>query len=109
MSVEQYDTPAYRRHCREIIAPVIDTLVALADDGCVIRNVLGVDGSPSCGVAETCSGYCGGELEQILRASDSAPRAVRRPGRGILMQELGRALREAGIEDVPLIGFNEVC
>jgi len=107
MTVEQYDTPAYRRHCREILAPVIDTLAALAADGCVIRNVLGVDGSPSCGVAETCSGYCGGEIEQIVDGDAPAQRAVRKPGRGVFMEELEEALRSAGIEDLRLIGFNE--
>lgn len=108
MSVEQYDTPAYRRHCRDILAPVIDALTALVKDGCVIQSVLGVDGSPSCGVDETCTGYCGGEIEQIVEGVAPVPRAVRRPGRGIFMEELEAALLAAGIEDVPLIGFNEV-
>jgi predicted secreted protein len=108
MSVEQYDTPAYRRHCRQIIAPMIDTLMALAADGCAIRDVVGVDGSPSCGVNETCTGYCGGEIEQIIDAGGATPRATRRPGRGIFIQEFEAALQAAGIEAVPLIGFNEV-
>lgn len=109
MSVEQYDNPAYRRHCREIIAPVIDLLVALAADGCAIRGVVGVDGSPSCGVTQTCTGYAGGEIEQILDGIVSAQHATCGPGRGIFMQELDAALRAAGIGDVPLIGLNEAC
>jgi predicted secreted protein len=107
MTVEQYDTPAYRRHCREILAPVIATASTLVADGCRIERVIGVDGSPSCGVSETCSGYCGGEIEQILDGTAPAQHATRAPGRGVFIQTLEVALRAAGIEEVPLIGFNE--
>jgi predicted secreted protein len=107
MSVEQYDTPAYRRHCREILAPVIGTLTALVEDGCVIREVLGVDGSPSCGVSGTCSGYDGGEIEQILDGAAPAQRAAVTPGRGVFTQELQAALQDAGIVGTTFTGFIE--
>jgi predicted secreted protein len=103
MTVEQYDTPAYRRHCRAILGPVVDTLTALAEDGCAIREVLGVEGSPSCGVATTCAGYTGGELEGNAR-----PQACARvAGKGVLMDELRSMLDAAGLRHVPLRGVEE--
>jgi predicted secreted protein len=102
MTVEQYDTPAYRRHCREILAPVVDTLSALAEDGCVIEAVLGVEGSPSCGVTTTCAGYAGGELED---AADQE--AARVPGRGVFFGELRAMLQDAGLGDVPITGIED--
>jgi predicted secreted protein len=100
MTVEQYDTPAYRRHCREILRPVVETLVVLADDGCAIRGVLGVEGSPNCGVTTTCTGFAGGEI------GEGAPVQIaeRTPGRGIFMDELRALLHEAGLQDVPFEG-----
>jgi predicted secreted protein len=107
MTVEQYDTPAYRRHCRDILGPVLDTLVSLVEDGCTIRAVLGVDGSPSCGVEETCSGYEGGEVEELLAGRILAPCARRSPGRGVFMEEFEAALRSAGLGDTPITGIGE--
>ena len=102
MTVEQYDTPAYRRHCRDILRPTVDTLRALADDGCVIETVLGVEGSPSCGVQTTCGGYAGGELEDA-----PMQRATQVQGRGVLVDELRAMLADAALGDVPLVGVED--
>lgn len=96
MTREQYDTPAYRRHCRALLAPVIDTVEALVADGCEVVGVWGANGSPSCGVDRTCEGYEGGEIEYPF-AADQAPRAVLVSGRGILFEELQTLLEQAGI------------
>lgn len=105
MTREQYDVPAFRRHCRALLAPVVDTLVALADDGCEIVAVYGVDGSPSCAVLSTCEGYEGGEIDLMLRG-DAPPAAHPIAGRGILMQELADMLESAGLA-IPMIGIDE--
>jgi len=102
MTVEQYDTPAYRRHCRKILRPVIDTLVALADDGCSIEAVLGVEGSPSCGVETTCGGCTGGEIEDA-----SEQKADRVAGRGVLIDELRAMMDDAGLGAVPFSGVED--
>jgi predicted secreted protein len=104
MSREQYDTAAYRRHCREIIRPLLDTLIELAADGCTIERVIGVDGSPSCGVGRTCVGYEGGEISKLAEG-DGVPRCISVEGRGVFMQELEKMLTEEGL-DVP---FQGVC
>jgi predicted secreted protein len=103
MTVEQYDTPAYRRHCRAILGPVVDTIGALIEDGCTLEGVLGVEGSPSCGVTATCEGFTGGEIEE------GAPpqRAERAAGAGILVQVLREMLDEAGIGGIRFIGVED--
>jgi predicted secreted protein len=102
MTREQYDTPAYRRHCRAILGSVVDTLAALAEDGCVIEMVVGVDGSPSCGIALTPVGYEGGEISRLAEP----PADTLAPGRGVFMEVLGDLLAEAGL-DIPFEGMEE--
>src|SRR5581483_8779877 len=51
---EQYDTPAYRAHCRRLaqaVAPLIEEYIRAGDDVILI----GLDGSPSSGVRFTSS------------------------------------------------------
>ena len=70
MTSEQYDHPAFRRHCRRILEPCLDQLEALHRDGCAMVGLVGVDGSPSCGMFRTCTGYRGGEIS--ARSTDVA-------------------------------------
>jgi len=105
MTREQYDVAAYRRHCRQVLAPTIDTLVALADDGCVFEGVFGVNGSPSCGVSRTCVGYEGGEIEALFESGES-PRATHAPARGVFMEVLQELCADAGI-DLEFRGVDE--
>jgi predicted secreted protein len=103
MTREQYDTPAYRRHCAELLAPTVDTLRLLAEDDCVIERVIGVDGSPSCGVDLTSFGYAGGEIEDLVAAGD-LPTCHKAPGLGVFMEVFRSMLDEVGLE----IAFNGV-
>ena len=50
--IEQYDTPKYRGHCREIAVQVVDQLAQYPLYGytCLL---IGIDGSPTCGVRLT--------------------------------------------------------
>lgn len=54
MSREQYDNPTFREHCRRILWPIVVTLKELTKEG-VEYVLLGVRGSPSCGVRFTTS------------------------------------------------------
>jgi predicted secreted protein len=96
MTREQYDVAAYRRHCERILAPTIDTLRALADDGCVIEAVVGVDGSPSCGVGRTCVGYEGGEIEALF-ADGASPVAHDAEMPGVFIEVLKALLDAEGL------------
>ncbi len=105
MTVEQYNTPAYRRHCEAIGGPVVDTLLALAEDGCSIEAVVGVDGSPSCGVAYTCAGYTGGEIDALV-ADGNAPKARTAAESGVFIEVFRSLLDAAGLH-IPFRGVEE--
>ncbi len=93
MTREQYDVPAYRTLCRTLLEPVVDTLSALADDGCEIIGVWGIDGSPSCGVARTCEGYAGGDLDRLVEP----PKWSHVTGEGVFISTLQTLLTDRGL------------
>ena len=91
MTRNQYDNVAYRRHCAEILRPTLDTLEEFATAGYEIEGVVGIQGSPSCGVTETCEGYEGGEV-------DGTPNCRRVAARGVMMEVLGELVAERGLD-----------
>lgn len=97
MTREQYDTAAFRRHCRCLLAGTMDQLESHLRSGHRIEGIVGVDGSPSCGVFSSCSGYEGGEISfgGFVERSRTALRRCR--GEGIFMAELRALLSETGI------------
>lgn len=48
MSYDDYNTQAYREHCRDILKPTIQMLKALVSDGCIFEELIGIENSPSC-------------------------------------------------------------
>jgi len=75
----QLDVPQFRRFCRSLIEDYADLLQMLAREGASLR-VVGLAGSPSCGVITTSSGYTGG----LPGAAEHTHVA----GRGVFMEEL---------------------
>lgn len=107
MTREQYDHPAYRRHCRDILGPCVDQLQAMKRDGCELVGLVGVDGSPSCGMFLTCEGYRGGEAgapETDVAGQVAGLRAV--SGRGVFMEELLVLLDRHGLW-IPQLAVDE--
>ena len=84
----QLDVPEFRRFCRSLIAHYADLIELLSKKGCRIKLV-GVKGSPSCGIKTTSSGYPGGKVR------DSPHKHV--PGPGVFMEELLKELNERGV------------
>jgi len=75
---EQYDTPAFRRHCRQIAAGIADQIEEYLKNDFKVSAILGVDGSPTCGVDETSTGIFIEELQSELKE-----RKVAVPMRGV--------------------------
>lgn len=84
----QLDIPEYRRFCRELMRSSLDAVEMLSRHYRIA--VVGVAGSPSCGVFTTTTGYTGG------RVRESEHEEIK--GMGIFMEELRRAMAERGID-----------
>ncbi|MEI6103876.1 MAG: hypothetical protein WCP70_08010 [Methanothrix sp.] len=84
----QLDVPQFRRFCRALIEDYADLLEMLARQGARLR-ILGVAGSPSCGVATTSSGYTGGRVRECEHTHVT--------GRGVFMEELLAELERRGV------------
>ncbi len=84
----QLDVPEFRRFCRSLIVHYADLLEMLARKGVRLR-IVGVAGSPSCGVISTSSGYAGGRVHEVAHE--------RVPGRGVFMEELLAELERRGV------------
>lgn len=103
---EQFDTLTYREKCRELIIHTVQQLVDYDKNGYSIVCLVGLDGSPSCGVNKTCSSKWGGsfqcfEKEQLLPRVDYINEA------GIYVEEIEKVFKENNL-DVPFISVDEM-
>jgi len=64
---EQYATSIFRRHCKQIAISITDQVQGYLKNGFKVYAILGVDGSPTCGVNETSVGFRGGDVEKATR------------------------------------------
>jgi predicted secreted protein len=94
-SKDEYNTPEFRHHCREIATAACDEMLALMEKGrdpkVDIVAVIGFENSPSCGV------------ERTTRTIDG--RNVSIPGRGHLMDALENEMHRRGL-DAPFVGVS---
>ena len=93
LSKDQYDTAMFRSHCRKIAEEIADQIQEYRKCGINIEIVIGVNGSPSCGVGETLKGNSRRNMSTHERVRVS----------GILMEELRFALEERSIS-IPFYG-----
>jgi len=92
---DQYDNVMFRRHCRKIAEEIAKQIQEYEKCAIRVKLVIGVDGSPSCGVSETSKGKtCKSMLEH---------KKVKGPG--ILIEELRSALDERRVS-VPFYGIH---
>jgi len=103
----RYTRAVYRRVARGVAAQIADYV----SSGYQVAGIIGVDGSPSCGVHVTVdprSLLSLAALEPERVTPDRVVELVRRwavSGRGLFIEELERALRERGLE-VPLLAHD---
>jgi len=64
---EQYDTPAFRRHCRQIASSTADQIEEYVRNNFKVLAILSVDGSPTCGIEEINLGILMEELQSQLK------------------------------------------
>lgn len=95
-AASQFDTPFFRQECRKMLTPIILQLQEYAKypNRFEFLGILGIDGSPSCGVNFTFDGDWGGELGNManLVPTIDALKKVQKPG--IMMSVLKEMLLE---------------
>lgn len=63
---EQFDNINYRKACRSMVSQKADEVSEYINNGCRLLAVVGIDGSPSCGINFSCSSEdWGGEISSI--------------------------------------------
>lgn len=106
---EQFDNPFFRDHCRHVLQPILQQLCAYLQpelrERFEVIGIVGIEGSPSCGVSKTCWGPWGGEFSGRQDLHKTLSEVSCRAGMGIMMEELSRMLEEQAIS-VPLIGLD---
>jgi len=98
MTREQYDHLHYRDYCREILKPTLYQVRAFVDAGYQILGVIGMDGSPNCGVHKTCAGFTGGEICSQADIGRQQEKLVFVPGKGVFFKILEEMLFKEKID-----------
>lgn len=109
----QFNTPHFRKVCKNEFEIYLQQIEEYIDNGYNIIGILGIDGSPSCGVDLTCVGDWRGEIGSNPNLSDTIATIKYINEKGILMEEISKSLYEKGIE-IEMFGFqtetaNEIC
>lgn len=95
---DQFNNVFFRERCREMLKPIILQVKEYLenDSEFEIVGVLGIDGSPSCGVKYTCRAPWGGEFSG-RDVTDVLHACHLEEGSGVLMETLKKMLDEEGI------------
>jgi predicted secreted protein len=98
---EQYDTPGYRLHCKRILEPTMLQLEEYQKEGYKVV-VIGLDGSPSCGVR--CSGTSKewGGPPKISEEDMKRYPLTEKPG--IFMEVFMEEIRRRGLKEPKMTG-----
>lgn len=101
-SKDQYNNPFYRNHCRKLLKPVVDQLCDYAEQDYILSGILGIKGSPSCGVEHTYRAPWGGEMKEHHA---ELPEGRLAEEAGVFMEIFRQMLAEAGLN----LNFFEVA
>jgi len=91
---DQYDNAVFRKGCRKIAAEIVDQIREYSKAGIKTKMIIGVDGSPSCGVNKTSK----------INPCKSMAESQSVKGFGILMEELCLELRKKKFS-IPFYGI----
>ncbi len=102
---DQFDNVFFRKHCKKILAPIILQLqeYLVNEDFFEVIGIIGVDGSPSCGVDYTCKGNWYGSFEERENLEETLATCRLEKGSGVLFSVLKEMLIAEGLEEKVLI------
>ncbi|MDD3140634.1 MAG: hypothetical protein PHX08_16930 [Lachnospiraceae bacterium] len=93
---DQFDNIFFRTHCREILTPIIRQMqeYLVNENFFEVLGVVGIDGSPSCGVDYTCRGNWYGSFEGRENLDETLSDCRLEKGAGVLISVLKEMLVE---------------
>lgn len=94
---DQVDFPGFRSKCLELLKPVVEQAADFCQNGYEIAAVIGLDGSPSCGINYTCTGNWGGEIGEGYDLQSKISSLKKISEYGVMMEVLSEMLNKAGI------------
>lgn len=105
---EQFDNPFYRDNCRRMLETYILQMkeYVRASDKFQVLGIIGIDGSPSCGVNITYCGDWGGELSRNPNLNSVLQGIHPRKEKGVFMEVLEEILEKNGL-NIKMISLNE--
>jgi len=103
---EQLAHPHYRQTCRQLLLPVVQQIQDFTASGYHVSGVIGIDGSPSCGVNSTCSGKWGGELSALFSVPQVLDTLRPTAEMGVMMEELHEMLLDCNLT-IPFMAVEE--
>ena len=96
----QFDNPFFRDHSRKILTPFIQQLKEyLSNDSFEVLGIVGIDGSPSCGVDYTCDADWYGSFDGRTDLDEKLETVKMVNRKGIFMDVLCRMLKEEHLDD----------
>lgn len=101
MTKEQYDNPHYHSLCQRLAQDIINQMITYQNEGYHIIGLYGIDGSPTCGINQSCRGYNGGCIE-----SDNVGSEYITNEKGIFMETLDKLIIENNL-DIPYYAIKE--
>lgn len=104
---EQLNHPRFRERCKELLHPIVQQVKDFAEHGYEVKAVIGLDGSPSCAVNETCSGkewY--GEIGDEYHTLEKARTLTTKQGSGVMMSVLKNMFEQEGLK-IPFYAVDE--
>lgn len=98
---DQFDNVFFRTHCKIILTPIIQQLQEyLANESFFeILGIVGIDGSPSCGVDYTCRGDWYGSFEERENLEETLTDCHLEKSSGVFISVLKEMLKEENLNE----------
>ncbi|MGV8980804.1 CD3072 family TudS-related putative desulfidase [Clostridium sp.] len=103
---DQFDNPFFRDNCRKILEPILLQMKEYISEAekFEVLGIVGIDGSPSCGVNITCCGDLGGEFSGLDDINEVIDRVHVKSEKGVFMEVLEEMMMVNAIH-LPMLGL----
>ena len=101
----QFDHAHYREECRSLFKPVLNQIINYENAGYNVLAMVGMYGSPTCGVNSTNIGDWGGQLSQNPNLKKMISQVRKSKESGIFIEEISDLLSKNNL-DIPMLEYN---